>query len=377
MLKLTLLLAAVCFLAYTTKYKRAPTGGSGNVVVYHHPGRSFSIFLMIVLLTLLIGLRTDFNDTGAYISGFINAPTFSEFIKEPKNLNLLQNPLFYGYTALFRKLTDNYHVYFMVSALLVTVPTIVSLRKLVDRELFPLVIFTYFTLGTYLFALAAMKQTMAMAISCCAIVALLERKYPKFFVLAILAGLTHAYAFALLVLPLLVARPWTTRTYIILAITLFLMLTFEESITRILEEANELGKSVDSSQVFSGEGMNLFRVAVYGVIPVTSLLYRRRLEPQMGRKEYLFLHMSIVSFMFMLLASIDGANIFGRMARYFEIGLVYMYPWTLQHLFSGKNRSVAKFVYVVCFFVFFAYGYWDFSSGYHAITLLQFIKSLV
>ena len=97
----------------------------------------------------------------------------------------------------------------------------------------------------------------------------------------------------------------------------------------------------------------------------------------MGRKEYLFLHMSIVSFMFMLLASIDGANIFGRMARYFEIGLVYMYPWTLQHLFSGKNRSVAKFAYVVCFFVFFAYGYWDFSSGYHAITLLQFIKSLV
>ena len=97
----------------------------------------------------------------------------------------------------------------------------------------------------------------------------------------------------------------------------------------------------------------------------------------MGRKEYLFLHMSIVSFMFMLLASIDGANIFGRMARYFEIGLVYMYPWTLQHLFSGKTRSVAKFAYVVCFFVFFAYGYWDFSSGYHAITLLQFIKSLV
>lgn len=377
MLKLTLLLIAVCFLAYTTKYKSMPAGASGNVAVYHHQGRSFSIFLMILLLTLLIGLRTDFNDTGAYISGFENAPTFSEFIKVPENLDLLQNPLFYGYTALFHQLTDNYHIYFMVSALLVTAPTIVSLRKVTDRDLFPLVVFTFFTLGTYLFALAAMKQTMAMAISCCAIVALLEKKYPKFFVFAIIAGLTHAYAFALLVLPLLVARPWTTRTYIILAITLFLMLTFEESITRILEEVNELGKSVDSSQVFSGEGMNLFRVAVYGVVPVGSLLCRRRLEPHMGRKEYLFLHMSIVSFMFMLLAAIDGANIFGRMARYFEIGLVYMYPWMVQHLFSGKNRNVAKFAFVVCFCAFFAYGYWDFSSGYRSITLVQFIKSLV
>lgn len=376
MLKLTLLLAAVCFLAYTTKYKSVPTGESGNVVVYHHPGRSFSIFLMILLLTLLIGLRTAYNDTGAYISGFINAPTFSEFIKEPKNLNLLQNPLFYGYTALFRQLTDNYHVYFMVSALFVTVPTIVSLRRLSDGNMFPLVIFTYFTLGTYVFALAAMKQTIAMAISCYAIVALLEKKYPRFFVFVIIAGLVHAYAFSLLILPLLVAKPWTTRTYIIVAITLFMMLTFEESLTRILEEADELGKSIDSSSVFSGTGMNLFRVAVYSIVPVMSLLYKRRLESNMGRKEYLFLHMSIVSFMFMLLASIDGANIFGRMARYFEIGLVYMYPWMLQHLFSGKNRNVIKLAYIICFFAFFVYGYRDFSSNYHAITLAQFIKSL-
>lgn len=377
MLRLTLLLAAVCLLAYTTKNISTPSSVSGSVIVYHHQGRSLSIFLMILLMTLLLGLRTDYNDTGSYISGFVNAPTFSEFIKDPENLDLLQNPLFYGYTALFRQITDNYHIYFMVSALLVTVPTIVSLRKLTDRELFPLVVFTYFTLGTYLFALAAMKQTVAMAISCCAIVALLEKKYPKFFAFVIIAGLTHAYAFALLVLPLLVARPWTTRTYVILAITLFLMLTFEESITKILEEASELGKSVDSSQVFSGDGMNLFRVAVYGVVPVVSLLCRRRLEPQMGRKEYLFLHMSIISFMFMLLASIDGANIFGRMARYFEIGLVYMYPWMVHHLFSGKNRNVAKLAYVVCFFAFFAYGYWNFSSSYRSITLIQFIKSLL
>lgn len=377
MLRLTLLLAAVCFLAYTTKNISTPSSVSGSVVVYHHQGRSLSIFLMILLMTLLLGLRTDYNDTGSYISGFVNAPTFSEFIKDPENLDLLQNPLFYGYTALFRQITDNYHIYFMVSALLVTVPTIVSLRKLTDRELFPMVVFTYFTLGTYLFALAAMKQTVAMAISCCAIVALLEKKYPKFFAFVIIAGLTHVYAFALLVLPLLVARPWTTRTYVILAITLFLMLTFEESITKILEEASELGKSVDSSQVFSGDGMNLFRVAVYGVVPVVSLLCRRRLEPQMGRKEYLFLHMSIISFMFMLLASIDGANIFGRMARYFEIGLVYMYPWMVHHLFSGKNRNVAKLAYVVCFFAFLFYGFQNFSSTYRSITLIQFLRDLV
>lgn len=377
MLRLTLLLIAVCILAYITKYKSVPVGAGGNAVIHQYQGGKLSIFLMILLLTLLLGLRTDFNDTATYISGFENAPTFTEFIKDPENLDLLQNPLFYGYTALFHQITDNYHIYFMVSALLVTVPTIVSLRKLADRDLFPLIVFTYFTLGTYLFALAAMKQTIAMAISCYAIVALIEKKYPKFFVFVIVAGLTHAYAFALLILPLLVARPWTARTYVILAITVFLMLTFEESITKILEEANELGKSVDSSQVFSGEGMNLFRVAVYSIVPVISLLYKRRLEPYMGRKEYLFLHMSIVSFMFMLLASIDGANIFGRMARYFEIGLVYMYPWTVQHLFSGKNRNVAIFAFVVCFFVFLLYGFQNFSDTYHSITLGQFLRELI
>ena len=109
-------------------------------------------------------------------------------------------------------------------------------------------------------------------------------------------------------------------TWALILGTVAVMLTFEDTITTFLTYADAIGRAASSEMVFSGEGMNLFRVAVYGVVPVASLLFRPILEPQMERRHYLLLHMSIVSFMFMLLASINGANMFGRMARYFELG---------------------------------------------------------
>lgn len=334
------------------------------------------LILLIVLLALPIGLRVDYNDTGAYVHSFLNAPTLSEFFSDAENLDFRKNPLFELYTVILRGWTDNYHIYFMLPALFITGATVSFLRKISDQDTFTLNVYTYFTLGTYLFALAAMKQTIAMAILLYAILALRDKKYVRFVLLTVIAGLFHTYAFLLLMLPALTIRPWTWLTYLIVAITVAVMLTFKSSISSLLQYADAIGKGASSEEVFSGAGMNTFRVAVYGVVPVVSLLYQRRLLPQMEKKHYLLLHMSIVSFMLMLLASIDGANMFGRMARYFEIGTVCMFPWIIRHLYAYKPQRVALFFYVIAFFAFFAYGYQDFSASYHGITLWQFLRGV-
>ena len=90
-----------------------------------------------------------------------------------------------------------------------------------------------------------------------------------------------------------------------------------------------------------------FKLEIYAIVPVTSLSFRKILEPQMARKHYIMLHMSIVSFMFMLMASIDGANMFGRMARYFEIGIIYMFPWIITHLFTKNSQRAVKIAYII------------------------------
>lgn len=336
----------------------------------------FNILLMLPLIGLL-GLRTSYNDTGAYIHGFQNAVKLSEFFSDPENYDLLSNPLFNLYTSAVRTATDNYHIYFMLAAIFVVVLMVTFFYRISECDTYALTVYTYLTLGTYFFALAAMKQTIAMAVLCHSVLALRDRKYLRFVVLVLIAGLLHTYAWCFLVLLLLTGKPWRLRTFTVVAVTVFVMLTFNKSISALLEYADEIGKGASEEMVFSGEGMNILRVAVYGIVPVISLIFRRILEPQMERKHYIMLHMSIISFMFMLLASINGANMFGRMARYFEVGTIYMFPWIIRRLFDQKSQMVIVPVYIGAFAAFAAYQYIGFDSEYSCITLLDFLRSII
>ena len=371
MQKLFLLVVWVFLMAYiaATRYRT-------RSLAVVKPLNLFNILLMLPLIGLL-GLRTAYNDTGTYIAGFQNAETLSTFFSNAKNYDLLNNPLFNLYTSAVRTATDNYHIYFMLAAIFVVVLMVTFFCRISECDTYPLTIYTYLTLGTYFFALAAMKQTIAMAILCHSVLALRDRKHLRFLLLVLLAGLFHTYAWFFLVLLLLTGKPWKLRTFLVVAVTIFVMLTFNNSISALLEYAGEAGKGASEEAVFSGEGMNLFRVAVYSIVPVVSLVFRRILEPQMERKHYIMLHMSIVSFMFMLLASINGANMFGRMARYFEVGTIYMFPWMLRHLFNQRSQIMVVVAYIGAFGLFAAYQYIGFDTSYHSITFFEFLRSLV
>ena len=370
MLKLFLIVLWACVMAYMTAHRRLVISGARKSV------NLSNIMLMLPLIGLL-GLRTDYNDTAAYISGFDNAPMLAEFFKDQKNYDLLGNPLFDLYTSAVRTLTSNYHIYFMIAAIFVVVLMITFFYRIAEEDTYTLTIFTFLTLGTYFFALAAMKQTIAMAVLCHSVLALRDKKYFRFSLLVFIAGLLHTYAWVFFVLLFLTGKPWSLRTYAVVAVTVAIMLTFNRSISRLLEYADEIGKSTSEEWIFSGDGMNILRVAVYGIVPVASLLFRRILEPQMERKHYILLHMSIVSYMFMLLASINGANMFGRMARYFEVGTVYMFPWIIRHLFVPDSQKIVVPVYVGAFGVFATYQYWGFDLEYSSISLWNFFSSLI
>lgn len=333
--------------------------------------------LLAVPMIGLIGLRTSYNDTYSYIDGFRDAPTLTALLADPEGLKLLHNPLFELFTSAMRTLTDNYHIYFMVAAIVLVVLVSGFLFEISERDTYALTFFTYFAMGTYFFALAAMKQTLAMAVLCHGVLALRDKRHLRFCVLVFVAGLIHTYAWCFFIMLLLTMRPWKLRTYGVVAVTLFVMLTFRESITTLLEYGDAIGKGASEEMVFSGDGMNMLRVAVYSIVPICSFVFRPILEPEMERKHYIMIHMSIISFMFMLLASIDGANMFGRMARYFEMGTIYMFPWMIRHLFERRSQMLASVMYVGAFILFIFYQYRGFGEEYRAISWLTFFQGLI
>ncbi len=359
-----LIVTGICvLLAYL-----AQRNGSYRPIGERQPWNQY-VFLLILVFALFAGLRTDYNDTANYRSSYIRSETLAVFLEDPENLEWTQNPLFYGITALFKTLGIDVQLYFIFFAALDTALLVRFVQRYAPEKYFAFGIFMFFTLGTAVFSLAAMKQITAMAIFTVGVPYLLDRKWIPYLLIVLIAGLIHTYAFLLAILPLFLGKPWQGWTLALVGFTIAVLLTFENTIRGFLEFADSYGKHLAEEEVLATDTMNLFRVAVYAIVPVASLIYRKDLEIHMRREHCLLINMSIFSLMFMLMASMAGANMFGRMANYFELGTICVMPWMIDKLFTGKTRWFVYRVAAICFIGFFIYDNKDFGAYYRAISL--------
>lgn len=235
-----IILLIVTFLAYmsqrtTLAYEESHRGVDARKRV------DIYMVALIIFLILFAGLRTRYNDTQNYIQGFQQSETIRVFLSNSENLNLLHNPLFYGFQALIRTFTDNFTVFFIICATIINVLNVRFIKRNVQRNDFALSMFLYVALGTLILSLAAQKQTLTMAILTLALTQLFQKKYVKYFIIVFLAGLVHSYGWLFLFLPLLDCEIWSMRTYFLLIATVFIMYTFQNTISSFIEAADQVG----------------------------------------------------------------------------------------------------------------------------------------
>lgn len=370
-----IILLIVTFLAYmsqrtTLAYEESHRGVDARKRV------DIYMVALIIFLILFAGLRTRYNDTQNYIQGFQQSETIRVFLSNSENLNLLHNPLFYGFQALIRTFTDNFTVFFMICATIINVLNVRFIKRNVQRNDFALSMFLYVALGTLILSLAAQKQTLTMAILTLALTQLFQKKYVKYFIIVFLAGLVHSYGWLFLFLPLLDCEIWSMRTYFLLIATVFIMYTFQNTISSFIEAADQVGKNIPVEEVFDGNQMNIFRVLVYAVLPLTTLVFKDRLK-KLKRNQKIFIQMSIISLMFMMLGMMDGANMFGRSANYFEIGIICSLPAVIRELFNKQSVSIVVIIATCCFTGFYLYDTKAFSVEYRHKSITQFIGEII
>ncbi len=368
MVMILVILGIVTGLAYLSQRHSMQTGK-----------QTWDIYLVIlfIFLVLFAGLRTSYNDTGNYINGFVNADTIGDFLSDSENLDLLNNPLFYGFQSLIRTFTDNYTVFFIICAIIVNYLNLDFIKKNTEIENFAYSIFIYVCIGTLMLSLAAQKQTLTMAVLTLALTQLFDRHYVKYYIIVFLAGLIHTYAWLFFFLPILDTKPWSFRTYILIVITIAIMYSFQGTITSFLEVADQVGKNIPASEIFDDNRMNILRVAVYAVIPIATLFFKRRINYNVDRKNSIYIQMSIISLMFMLLGTINGANMFGRAANYFQMGVICSLPWIVKQLFNRKSVALVLMVATLCFTGFYMYDSTDFAEGYTHKTVIEFIGEII
>ena len=366
MIKLLILLFFVTLWAFLSQRRSED--------ILHHTGserlsRRMDIFcfFLIFALSMFAGLRTDYNDTAAYIRGFRNAVSPAEFLADPENLNLLHNPLFYFFQSWMRTITGNAQVFLMVTSIFVEFSMIRFLKRY--SRSFSFSVYLFMTYGTFVFTLAALKQVMAMAILTYAFPALENKKWLRYYLLVFIAMLFHTYALSFAILPLFRLKPWSWFTYVFAAFLIIVMLNFQEVISDFLDFADEQGKTIAEYEVFDDHSVNFFRVLVYAVTPAISFVFQKDLFTHSGPRECIMTHMSIISLAFMVLGTVEGANMFARMAMYFEMGTLVCLPGMLKKCFQGRRYQLVSLAAILCFLAYFVYANLDFGYGYKMLSL--------
>ena len=174
-------------------------------------------------------------------------------------------------------------------------------------------------------------------------------------------------------------KPWTGKTYLILIGALLVMLTFESTLTAFIEASDDMGKHVATEEVFDGHSMNIIRVLVYSVVPIIALVFRKQIFEDSSPAENLFVNMSIICFFVNSMGLVSAANMFSRLATYFEFGTIVSLPIVVNKAFEKETAKIVMVVAMVCYFGYFLYEFVvskDFGGSYRSISIFEFIQGV-
>lgn len=382
MRQLILLYWGCVFLMYLSQvyYPTSMQLESPQIGCRHFMLRKADVFMIavIVWMTCFSFLRTSYNDTVHYIYFWNRALDISDFIKSGNLLDLTGNPLSLFWESFSHTISENYHVYFLLPAFLSSFAVIKLFKEYSVSPAFSMLIF--FSIGTYVMYMAALKQCFAMFFLLLSVPYAERKQYVRFYFLVALAVLFHTHAFMFAILPLLFGKPWGKVTWLGLTAALFAMATYDSTLGVFMDYAQSLGALVDESELFDGYKINILRVAVYWVPSFLALAFRKRLFRTSTRYENLFANMAIVSSIILMIGLVQGANLYARMAAYFEIATALTLPWMIKKLFTKRSAQYVTICAVVLYFGYFLYEFSaskNFGSDYSAITLWQFVSELI
>lgn len=345
----------------------------------HFMLRKADVFVVITIawMTCVSFLRTGYNDTMTYRLHFMTSESVADYFARNGLLDWTGNPLSELYRDFIRGITENYHIYFFFPAFLSSFAVIKLFKKYSVDPAFSLLIF--FSIGTYVMYIAALKQCLAMFFLLLALPYAIDRKYIRFYLLVFVAVLFHTHAFMFAIIPLLFGKPWGKVSLLFLAAALFAMATYDATLGAFMNYAQSMGALVAEIEVFDNNSINVLRVVVYWIPAIMALVFRRRLFSDSARAENLFVNMSLISAFILTIGLVQAANLFARMAAYFEIATAVALPWMIKNVFTKRSARLVTTCAVVLYFGYFMYEFGvskDFGGNYSAITLWQFISEM-
>lgn len=331
----------------------------------------FFYIIIVLVLVGFSGLRIRYNDTATYIQAY------QQLVIGNTNIvwSIGDNPGFQLVNLLLKNLGISANGFIMCYSLTTVGIYLWFIRKYSCN--FSLSLFIMLTSGVYIFSMAAIKQCIAIAIGLLGVDAAIERKWIKFVVVILIAMLFHTYALMFAITPLLIFRPWTKKSYILICGTLLAGILFQTVLSGLLSVASLFGENYDPA-LLNGEGVNAFRLLVAIAPMALSFFVRDQLKREQNGVESLMINLMCVNAALMFMSLFGTAFYLARVANYFAIFSVIAIPYILQHFELNIRRILTAIVIIgFCGFAVYAYGInRGFDMMYDSITIGQFFKTL-
>lgn len=332
--------------------------------------------ILIVVLGFFCGLRTWGNDTATYLEIYeYLTPVWSEITPE-NTPDFAYGIGFFYVCSILKTLGFSSQDYLMFFAFATAIPYVLFVRRYSRSMVFG--VFLMFTTGFYTFSMAAIKQCMATGICLMGLNYALDKKWIRYCLMIGLASLFHPYALVYLLVPLMMFKQWSNRTYIYIGIFVAAGFFLDTLIGTVLDITTMMGASYDKES-FVGEGVNIFRVAVSFVPLLLAALCGKKLFENSTKADDLMFNLAMLNALIMFVGLFGTANYFARLANYFLPAQVIVLPWILGKM-HRKDKTWLISVCVVGYLGYFIYEnaiIRPFDTGYSHMSFWDYIFNLI
>lgn len=311
----------------------------------------YALFIICIPMIFFLGLRSNVGDTIGYINSFNRVST--EF-----NLNSLDDRA-YGFSILqkFCKayLFDDASIWLLLIFLISIIPIIIILSKHSPSILISF--FVFFASTEFIFLINGSRQFIAVSICFYAFKYLINKNPVKYYAFVLIAMSFHMTAIIMLIAyPIANMKPFKGKIFIFIILAITLTLYSDEFLVFIND--NFVGESVYGHYMIGlteTEGVNIFRVLTQWVPVAIAYAYRKKIYEIDDRCTNICVNLSLINAFVFTFASTVGGNLTGRMAEYFTIYNLLLYPILFVRCVSKRTKQWLLPVFAIMYIAFFIF----------------------
>lgn len=349
----TAVMGAVAYMAPEVVYRTELVNGE-------KVRRVTPLFAVAVILPLVIwaGYRGNIGDTGAYIRSYADMPY--EFSGLGSYISTVKKDQgYYLFAAIIKCfIGDKTKIYLIIIAAL----QCFSLFKIYRKYSISYVIsfFLFIASTDYIsWVFNGVRQFTAATMIVFCFPWIVEKKYVKAIIGILFASLFHQSA--LLVLPfvfIVQGEAWNKKTLLFLC-TVIVAVVFTDQFTDILDkmlEETQYQNVVSDWQMWQDDGTNVFRVCVYCIPALMSLIGLKYIRWKRDPIINVCTNMSIAAAGFYLISMFTSGIFIGRLPIYFSLYSYILLPWLIKNIFNQRSSRLLLVIMVGAYLLFYFYS---------------------